>query len=51
MSKYDALIACYQSGQISEAQWAAHLLDPLFAQFVCRLQQDTSTSKPVTNDA
>jgi hypothetical protein len=27
MARFDALIACYRSGQISERQWQAHLRD------------------------
>jgi hypothetical protein len=36
VSQYDALLACYRSGQMSEAQWAQHLRDPLFAAYVAR---------------
>jgi hypothetical protein len=38
MSRFDALWACYKSGQMSEAQWQAHLRDPLFAAYVTRQQ-------------
>lgn len=27
MSNYDALLQCYRSGQMSEAQWQQHLHD------------------------
>jgi len=34
MNCYEALLACYQSGQMSEAQMAAHeRADPAFAQY------------------
>lgn len=32
----DALLACYRSGQISEAQWQEHLKDELFAAWLKR---------------
>jgi hypothetical protein len=38
MSKHEALLACYKSGQMSEAQWVAHLRDPLFAAYIARQQ-------------
>jgi hypothetical protein len=35
MSKYDALLACYRSGQMTEAQLQAHMRDdPSFAAYV-----------------
>jgi hypothetical protein len=35
MSKYDALLACYRSGQMSEAQFQEHMRDdPAFADYV-----------------
>lgn len=34
VERNEALIACYRSGQISEAQWQAHLRDPGFAAYV-----------------
>jgi hypothetical protein len=35
MSQYDVLFACYQSGQMSEAQLQAHMRDdPAFADYV-----------------
>jgi hypothetical protein len=35
MSKYDALLACYRSGQMTEAQLQAHMRDdPAFADYV-----------------
>lgn len=34
MSGYDALLACYRSGQMSERQWQLHLEDEVFARWV-----------------
>jgi len=35
MLNYEALLACYQSGQMSEAQFQAHMRDdPAFADYV-----------------
>lgn len=34
MSEYEALLACYRSGQISERQWQEHLKDELFRAWV-----------------
>ena len=34
--RYQALYACYRSGQMSERQWQEHLRDPLFALWVAR---------------
>jgi hypothetical protein len=35
METYDALLACYRSGQMTEAQWQAHLRDdPALAAYV-----------------
>ena len=34
MSNYQALLACYRSGQIPEAAWQEHLRDAAFAAFV-----------------
>jgi hypothetical protein len=35
MNSYDALLACYQSGQMTEAQLQAHMRDdPAFADYV-----------------
>jgi hypothetical protein len=31
MSNYQALLACYQSGQITDHQWQQHLKDQVFA--------------------
>lgn len=33
---YHAVLACYLSGQMSEAQWQDHLADPLFALWLVR---------------
>lgn len=30
------IVACYRSGQMSEAQWQGHLRDPLFALWITR---------------
>jgi hypothetical protein len=35
MNPYEALFACYQSGQMSEAEFQAHMRDdPAFADYV-----------------
>jgi len=31
MSKFELLLACYKSGQVSERQWQDHLKDTDFA--------------------
>jgi len=31
MSKFELLLACYKSGQVSERQWQDHLKDADFA--------------------
>ncbi len=31
MSRYEALLACYRSGQVSDFQWQQHLQDEVFA--------------------
>lgn len=36
MTRFDALIACYRSGQISESAWQEHLRDEVFAAYVRR---------------
>ena len=36
MSQHQALLACYKSGQMSEAQFQAHMRDRRFAAFVKR---------------
>jgi hypothetical protein len=36
MSRYALLLACYRSGQISEAQWQQHLRDAVFARWIGR---------------
>jgi len=36
MSQYSGLLACYRSGQISEAQWCAHLEDEVFRAWLKR---------------
>lgn len=33
------LLAAYQSGQVSEAQWQQHLTDPLFSLWLARRQE------------
>lgn len=33
---FRALLDCYRSGQMSEAQWAEHLKDEMFAAWVRR---------------
>ena len=32
--KYQLLLQCYKSGQISEAQWQAHLKDEVFKRWL-----------------
>lgn len=34
IAAYEALLACYRSGQISEKQWTAHLEDQQFADWL-----------------
>lgn len=35
MNRYDVLLACYRSGQMSEAQMQEHMReDPVFAEYV-----------------
>jgi len=34
MSKFELLLACYKSKQVSERQWQEHLKDADFAQWV-----------------
>jgi hypothetical protein len=34
VTEYGVLLACYRSGQISEAQWQEHLRDSRLAAFV-----------------
>jgi hypothetical protein len=34
MSKFELLLACYKSGQVSELQWQEHLKDDDFAKWV-----------------
>jgi hypothetical protein len=36
MSQHEAWLACYKSGQMSEAQFQQHLKDAQFAAFVKR---------------
>ena len=36
MSNYEALLACYRAGQISEAQWQEHLRDEVFRRWLKR---------------
>lgn len=38
MSKFELLLVCYKSGQVSERQWQEHLTD---ADFVAWLDQHT----------
>jgi hypothetical protein len=40
VSQYDALLACYQSGQMTERQLQAHMHDdPAFAAYVRELEK------------
>lgn len=34
MSKFELLLVCYKSGQVSELQWQEHLKDADFAKWV-----------------
>jgi hypothetical protein len=34
MSKFELLLACYKSGQVSERQWTEHLKDVDFAEWM-----------------
>jgi hypothetical protein len=34
MSKFELLLACYKSGQVSERQWQEHLKDADFARWM-----------------
>jgi len=34
MSKFELLLACYKSGQVSERQWQEHLKDADFAKWM-----------------
>ena len=36
MSTYEALLACYRAGQISEAAWQEHLRDEVFRRWLQR---------------
>lgn len=36
MSRFETVLACYRSGQISEPQWQEHLRDELFAAWLKR---------------
>lgn len=36
MPRFPALLSCYRSGQMSEAQWTEHLKDEMFAAWVRR---------------
>lgn len=36
MSEYEKLLACYRSGQMSEAQWQEHLKDVAFARWLTK---------------
>lgn len=52
IAEFDALVACYRSGQISERQWQDHLSDPAFAAYVEQLRRQepshgSGTLKPV----
>jgi hypothetical protein len=42
MSDYEALLACYRSGQISPAQWERHMADEVFAAWVRARTASTS---------
>lgn len=39
MSDYELLLACYRSGQISEAQWQEHLRDEVFRAWLSKMKQ------------
>jgi hypothetical protein len=39
MSQYEALFACYCSGQMSERQWQEHLRDLEFAAYVRKAKE------------
>jgi hypothetical protein len=52
IAEFEALVACYRSGQISERQWHDHLSDPAFAAYVEQLRrqepsQVSGTPRPV----
>jgi len=50
IADFDALIACYRSGQVSERQWQDHLSDPAFAAYVegfHRHERSSGTLEPV----
>jgi hypothetical protein len=34
MDKFELLLACYKSGQVSERQWQEHLKDADFAEWM-----------------
>jgi hypothetical protein len=36
MSQYALILACYRSGQISEAAWQEHLRDDVFRRWLTR---------------
>jgi hypothetical protein len=49
VAEFDALIACYRSGQMSERQWQEHRNDKAFAAYLDQLNrpQDSVELKPV----
>lgn len=44
MTDFEALLACYRSGQVSERQWQAHLEDKAFREWVESLDETLRAS-------
>lgn len=38
MSNFELLLSCYKSGQITEQQWAQHLKDADFAEWLSSVE-------------
>lgn len=47
MSEYEALLACWRSGQIPERAWIEHLKDEVFRKWLAKRE---ASSNPPDND-
>jgi hypothetical protein len=52
IAEFEALVACYRSGQINERQWQDHLSDAAFADYIEQLRrqepaQESGAPRPV----
>lgn len=43
---YRLILACYRSGQVSEAQWQAHMKDEVFAAWVRKATTPDASGGP-----